>query len=168
MVGQNVVLTSQNALEWLSQESVFLNWCAWHSNSYLTFNHSYGMYMTLEQHVNVISENKNRIVPFERCCKDCYINFSALKADDEIKVRRIFTFKTLIYVQHIMRVSFVLLCFLLILLVSILFSVSCRSFCYFRLLKLTMRKNRWNTVYASDSIQQKRLPVSLEVGIIYF
>ena len=36
------------------------------------------------------------------------------------------------------------------------------------LLKFTMRKNRLNTVYASDSIQQERLPVSLEVGRIYF
>ena len=40
-----------------------------------------------------------RTVPFERCCKNRYINFSVLKADDEIKVRRrIFKFKTLIYV----------------------------------------------------------------------
>ena len=39
------------------------------------------------------------MVPFERCCKNCYIDFSVLKADDEIKVRRgIFTLKTLIYV----------------------------------------------------------------------
>ena len=57
------------------------------------------------------------------CCKNCYINFSVLKADDEIKVRRrIFTLKTLIYGYHIMRV----LRFLLILLVSILFIVSNR------------------------------------------
>ena len=39
---------------------------------------------------------------------------------------------------------------------------------FFRLLKFTLRKNRLNTVYASDSIQQERLPVSLEVGRIYF
>ena len=58
--------------------------------------------------------------------------------------------------------------FLLILLVLILFLVSNRFFCYFRLMKFTMRKNRLNTVYASDSIQQERLPVSLEVGRIYF
>ena len=46
-----------------------------------------------------------------------------MKADDEIKVRRrIFTLKTLIYVEHIMRV----LGFSLILLFSILFSVSNR------------------------------------------
>ena len=29
-----------------------------------------------------------------------------------------------------------------------------------------MRKNRLNTVYASDSIQQERLPVSLDLSII--
>ena len=54
---------------------------------------------------------------------------------------------------------FILLCFLLILLVSILFSVSNRFVCYFRLLKFALRKNRMNIVYPSDSIQQKRLPV---------
>ena len=43
MVGQNAVLTSYNAFESLSQESVSVNRFAWHSNSYLTFNHSYGM-----------------------------------------------------------------------------------------------------------------------------
>ena len=31
-----------------------------------------------------------------------------------------------------------------------------------------MKKNRSNTVCPSDSIQQERLPVSLEVGGIYF
>ena len=37
------------------------------------------------------------MVPFERC-KNCYINFSLLKPDDESKIREtIFTFKTLIY-----------------------------------------------------------------------
>ena len=36
------------------------------------------------------------------------------------------------------------------------------------LLKFTMRKNRLNTVYASDSIHQERLPASLEVDRIYF
>ena len=41
-------------------------------------------------------------------------------------------------------------------------------FCYFKLLKFTMRKNRLNTVYANDIIQQERLAVSLEVGRIYF
>ena len=61
-----------------------------------------------------------------------------------------------------MRVS----CFLIILLVSILLSVI--VFCYFRLTKFAMSKNRLNTVYASDSIQQERLPVSLKVGTIYF
>ena len=61
-----------------------------------------------------------------------------------------------------MRVS----CFLIILLVSILLSVI--VFCYFRLTKFAMSKNRLNTVYASDSIQQERLPVSLKVGTICF
>ena len=56
-----------------------------------------------------------------------------------------------------MRVRFILR-FLLVLLVSILFSVVI-VFCYFRLLKFTMKKNRLNTVYASDIIQQERLPV---------
>ena len=54
-------------------------------------------------------------------------SIATLKADDETKVRRIFTFKTLIYVQYIVRVRFSLR-FLLILLVSILFSVSGRFF----------------------------------------
>ena len=99
------------------------------------------------------------------CCKNRYISLSLLKADDEIKVRRtIFTLKTLTCVQHIMRV----LGFLLILLVLILFIVSNRFFCYFKLMKFTMRKNRLKTVYASDSIQQERFPVSLKVGRIYF
>ena len=65
-----------------------------------------------------------------------------------------------------MRVRLILH-FLLILLVSILFGVVI-VFCYFRLLKFTMRKNRLNTVYAGDIIQQEGLPVSLEVGRIYF
>ena len=43
MVGQNTVLTSWNALERLSQKSISLNPFAWHSNSYMTFNHSHGM-----------------------------------------------------------------------------------------------------------------------------
>ena len=43
MVGQKAVVTSQNASEWLSQESVSLNPFAWHLNSHLTFNHSYGI-----------------------------------------------------------------------------------------------------------------------------
>ena len=58
--------------------------------------------------------------------------------------------------------------FLLILLVLILFNASNRFVCYFRLLKFIPRKNRLNTVYAGDSIQQERLPVSLEAGRIYF
>ena len=40
--------------------------------------------------------------------------------------------------------------------------------CYFTLLKYALRKNKLNTAYASDSIQQERLPVSLKVGRIYF
>ena len=60
-----------------------------------------------------------------------------------------------------MRVRFILLCYLLILLVLTLFSVSTVIvFCYFRLLKFIMKKNRWNTVYVSDSIQQERFSVS--------
>ena len=51
--------------------------------------------------------------------------------------------------------------FLLILLVSILFIVSNRFY-------VTMRKNKLNTVYASDSIQQDRLAVSLKVARIWF
>ena len=72
VVGQNIVLTSYYAFEWLSQESVSLHPFAWHSNSYLTFNHSHGMKMTLEWHANGIS-GKIRIAPFERY-KNCYIN----------------------------------------------------------------------------------------------
>ena len=56
------------------------------------------MYMTLESHANGIRWKHSNCVPFKRCSKNCYINFSALKADDEIKVRRVFTFKTLTYV----------------------------------------------------------------------
>ena len=43
MVGQNAVVTSWNAFERFSQESVSLNPFARHSNSYLTFNHSHSM-----------------------------------------------------------------------------------------------------------------------------
>ena len=49
-----------------------------------------------------------------------------------------------------------------------LFNVIIGLVCYFRLLKFTLRKNKLNIVYASDSIQQERLPVSLEVGRIPF
>ena len=62
-----------------------------------------------------------------------------------------------------MRVS----CFLIILLVSVLLSII--AFCYLiAFVKFAMRKNRLNTVYTSDSIQQERLPVSLKVGTICF
>ena len=50
--------------------------------------------------------------------------------------------------------------FFLILLVSLFFSASNHFACYFRLLKFTLRKNRLNIVYAGDSIQLGRLPVS--------
>ena len=63
MFGQNAVLTSQNAFEWLSQESVSFNPLAWHSNSYLAFNHSHGIYMTLEWPANGISgKNSNCLI----------------------------------------------------------------------------------------------------------
>ena len=48
-----------------------------------------------------------------------------------------------------------------------LFTVSNRSVCYFRLLKFTLRKNRLNRVYLGDSIQQERLPVSLELLVSF-
>ena len=54
----------------------------------------------------------------------------------------------------------VLFVFLLISLVSVLFSARNHFVCYFWLLKFTLRKNRLNTVYASDNIQQKRSLVS--------
>ena len=69
---------------------------------------------------------------------------------------------------NIMYVRFILLWFLLILLVLMLFNVSICFVSYFRWLKFTLRKDRLNTVYASNSIQQERLPVSLEVGRIFF
>ena len=52
MVSQNAVLTSYNAFEWITQESVFLNPISCYSNSYLTFNHLRGMYIALERHEN--------------------------------------------------------------------------------------------------------------------
>ena len=64
-----------------------------------------------------------------------------------------------------MRVRFILLRFLIILLVSVLFSVNNCFVCYFRLLKFI---HMLNSVYVSDNIQQEKLPVSLEVGRIYF
>ena len=54
--------------------------------------------------------------------------------------------------------------FFVILLVSILFIVSNR----FLLLQIDEVYNEKNTVYASDSIQQERLSISLKVGRIYF
>ena len=72
---------------------------------------------------------------------------SVLKADDEIKLEEEYS--------HV------------ILLVSILYSVSNRFVCYFRLFRFTLGKSRLNTVYASDRLPE-RLPVSLEVVRIYF
>ena len=65
-----------------------------------------------------------------------------------------------------MRIRFIL-CFLLFLLASILFSVS-NHFFLLQIVEVTMGKNRLNTVHATNSIQQERLPVSLEVGRMYF
>ena len=55
LVGRNAVLTSKNTLERVSQESISLNPFVWHWNSYLTFNHSHDIYMTIEWHTNGIS-----------------------------------------------------------------------------------------------------------------
>ena len=68
MIGQNAVLTSWNAFEWLNQESFSLNPLAWHSNSYLTFNHSHDMLITLEWHANGIS-SKNSNCPIRNVAK---------------------------------------------------------------------------------------------------
>ena len=57
--------------------------------------------------------------------------------------------------------------FLLILLVLILFIVSNR-FLLLQIDEVYNEKNRLNTVYASESIQQERFPVSLKDGRIYF
>ena len=65
-----------------------------------------------------------------------------------------------------MRVRFILR-FLLTLLVSILFSASTRFFVTSDYWSLHWGQTL-NTGYASDSTQQDRLPVSLEVGRIYF
>ena len=66
------------------------------------------------------------------------------------------------HLKLFMRVRFILR-LLLILLVSILFSVAVIF------LTSDCRSLQWEkTVCASDSIQQERLPVSLEVGRIYF
>ena len=63
-----------------------------------------------------------------------------------------------------MRVRFT---FFWILLVSILFSVSNSFFVTSDYWSVWWGKTL-NTVYASYSIQQERLPISLEVGRIYF
>ena len=59
MVGQNIILFSQNELELLHQKSISLNQFAWHSNSHLMFNHSHDINMTLEWHTNRISGNNS-------------------------------------------------------------------------------------------------------------
>ena len=56
MVRQNTVLTSQNALEQLSQKSNSPYLFVQHSNSYLMFDHWHGMYMALEWHTNRVSK----------------------------------------------------------------------------------------------------------------
>ena len=53
-----------------------------------------------------------------------------------------------------MSLRFILPQFLLILLVLMLFIVSICFVCYFRLLKFTLRKNRFNTVYASETLSK--------------
>ena len=58
--------------------------------------------------------------------------------------------------------------FLLILLVLILFIVGNRFFLLLEIDEVYNEKKTDLIVYASDSIQQERLPVSLEVGRIYF
>ena len=89
-VGENAVLTSWNALEWLSQKSFSLSPFVWYSNSYLMFNLSHGMYMALECHTNGRSKkNSNCFI-----AKKIATLITTLKADDKIKIgRRIFTFK---------------------------------------------------------------------------
>ena len=68
-----------------------------------------------------------------------------------------------------MWARFIFLWLLLILLVSYyLVSVIVFFFATSDCRSLQWEKNRSNTVCASDSVQQKRLPVSLEVGRVYF
>ena len=66
------------------------------------------------------------------------------------------------------RTLFRVLRFLLILLVVILFIVVNRFFLLLEIDEVYNEKKTDLIVYASDSIQQERLPVSLEVGRIYF
>ena len=66
------------------------------------------------------------------------------------------------------RTLFRVLRFLLILLVLILFIVGNRFFLLLEIDEVYNEKKTDLIVYASDSIQQERLPVSLEVGRIYF
>ena len=53
-VGQNAVLTSWNVLERLRQIFLSLNLFVWFSNTYLMFDQSHGIRMTLECHTNEI------------------------------------------------------------------------------------------------------------------
>ena len=54
-VDQNAVLTNKNA-----EKSISFNPFVWHANSYLMFNHSHGIYMTLEWNTNGIrGKNSN-------------------------------------------------------------------------------------------------------------
>ena len=75
MVGQNAVLTSSNAFEWLSQESVSFNLFAWHSNSYLTFRMTW---MTCKR---ISRKHSNCII----CCKNYYIRFSKFEVKVKLK-----------------------------------------------------------------------------------
>ena len=82
-------------LEWLSQESIFLNPFVWHSNSYLKFNLSHGMHIALEYHTN----ERNRKNLNCSIATEITALIATLKADNKIKGRRrILTFKTLICV----------------------------------------------------------------------
>ena len=86
----------------------------------------------------------------------------------KLKLEEAYSHLKLWYMCNMSReLDYFILFFFLILFVSILFSVSNLCVCYFRLLKFTLRKNRLNTVYTGDSIQQERLSFSLEVDRIY-
>ena len=77
MFGQKAVLTSWNAFEWLIQKICLhgiktLDSFAWHVND---------VRMAWERHKREKFELSHL-----KCCKNCYINFSLLKTDDEINV----------------------------------------------------------------------------------
>ena len=73
----------QNALEQLSQKIVSLNPFVWHSNSYVMFNLSHGMYMGLEYHTN---KRSRKNLNYSIATKIATL-IATLKADDEIKGR---------------------------------------------------------------------------------